>query len=77
MRKKGRISGKIWLYLRMTQRIDSLIMKKSRADKSLFITFTSYGQCDLSVVGFSLNVVFKIECLIHIDLSRSKNPAIA
>ena len=22
-------------------------------------------------------VVFKIECLIHIDLSRSKNPAIA
>ena len=43
----------------------------------------SMGWCSLFLVvqindwGYNGLVVFKIECLIHIDLSRSKNPAIA
>ena len=40
---------------------------------SLFLIL-SYTEMVGDIMGL---VVFKIECLIHIDLSRSKNPAIS
>ena len=48
---------------------------------SLFLilsyTALSQGSADKQIGDYNGLVVFKIECLIHIDLSRSKNPAIS